>query len=60
MIGKYAIFGLCLTILSACCQRGHRVDLGNLQTGATVSFIRAEGGDGESNLQRFRFVSDAA
>jgi hypothetical protein len=50
MFSKYAIFGLCLTLLSACGQQGHRVDLGNLQTGATVLFVRADGGEWGINI----------
>ena len=45
MFIKYVFPGLCLTLLSACVQQGDRVDLGNLQTGATVSFVCAEGGE---------------
>jgi hypothetical protein len=37
---KFAFLGLCLIFLSACGQNRHRADLGNLQTGTTVSFIR--------------------
>lgn len=37
MFGKYAIFGLCLTILSACSLPGNRVDIGNLQTEVTYT-----------------------
>ena len=41
---KCIILGSCLTLLFACKQQGSRVDLGNLETGATVSFVRATGG----------------
>jgi len=41
---KSIAFGICLTLLSACSQKGTRVDLGNLKSGATVSFVRATGG----------------
>jgi hypothetical protein len=44
MFGKYILLGLCLTVSAAFAQQGDRVDLGRLQTGATVSFIRTEGG----------------
>jgi len=47
MYAKFVMLVFCLTILAACSQTGDRVDLGNLQSGATVSFIRsAEGGWG--------------
>jgi len=45
MIDKYVILGLCLTGSAAFAQQGARVDLGRLQTGATVSFVRAAGGE---------------
>jgi len=45
MFGKCVILGLCLTGSAALAQQGDRVDLGRLQTGATVSFVRAAGGE---------------
>lgn len=45
MFYKSIILGFCATLLSACSQLGSRVDLGNLQTGATISFLRTDGGD---------------
>jgi len=45
MFGKYLLLGLCLTVTEAFAQHGDRVDLGNLQTGSKVSFVRAHGGD---------------
>jgi hypothetical protein len=44
MYGKCVVIGLCLTVTAACAQQGDRVVLGRLETGATVSFIRAAGG----------------
>jgi hypothetical protein len=40
---KRLILGLCLTVPAAFAQQGNRIDLGRLQTGATVSFIREAG-----------------
>ena len=40
MFGKIVILGLCLTVSAAFGQQGERIDIGNLQTGATVSFVR--------------------
>ncbi len=45
MFGKIVIPGICLTLLLACVRQGDRVDLGSLQTGATVTFVRAGGGE---------------
>ncbi len=45
MFNKNVILGLCLTVSAAFAQQGDRVDIGNLQTGATVSFVRAAGGE---------------
>jgi len=45
MFGKSVILGMCLTVSAVFAQQGDRVDLGRLQTGATVSFIRIEGGE---------------
>jgi hypothetical protein len=39
MLGKYAILRFCLTVSTVVAQQGDRVDLGRLQTGATVSFV---------------------
>lgn len=44
MFGKCLILGLCLTVSVASAQQGKRIDLGRLQTGATVSFVRTSGG----------------
>ncbi len=44
MSGKCVVIGLCLTISAGLAQEGDRVVLGRLQTGGTVSFIRAVGG----------------
>jgi hypothetical protein len=43
--GKIVILGLCLTGSAAFAQQGNRIDLGILQTGATVSFVRIAGGE---------------
>ena len=45
MFGKNILVGVCLTISSAFAQQGDRVDLGTLETGATVSFVRTSGGE---------------
>jgi len=45
MSGTCVILELCLTALAVSAQRGDRVDLGRLQTGATVSFVRVDGGE---------------
>ena len=43
MFNKFVILVLCFTISAAFAQQSDRVDLGNLQTGATVSFVRTSG-----------------
>ena len=43
--GKYLLFGLFLSGSALSAQPGARVDLGRLQTGATVSFIRSSAGE---------------
>jgi hypothetical protein len=45
MLGKCVLIGFCLTVLSAFAQQGDRVDLGRLQTGATISFVRTAEGE---------------
>jgi hypothetical protein len=45
MFGKYVLFGLCLTGSALLAQQDTRVDLGRLQTGATVSFARSTAGE---------------
>jgi hypothetical protein len=45
VLGKCVILELCLTALAWCVQPDDRVDLGRLQTGAMVSFVRAAGGE---------------
>ena len=45
MNGRCFIFGFCLIVSTAFAQQGNRVELGNLQTGATVSFVRAADGE---------------
>jgi hypothetical protein len=45
MFGKSILFGLCISLLLACTQQSHKVDLGSLQTGATVSFVRTGRGE---------------
>ncbi len=44
MLSRSAILGFCLTLSAAFAQQGERVILGRLQTGGTVSFIRAARG----------------
>jgi hypothetical protein len=44
MLGKWIILGLCLTVSSAFSQQSDRMELGRLQSGGTVSFVRTEGG----------------
>jgi len=44
MFGKYVILVLSFIISAAFAQQDERVDLGKLQTGATVSFVRNSGG----------------
>jgi hypothetical protein len=41
MFSKILILGMCLIVSSAFVQQGDRIDLGSLQTGAMVSFIRS-------------------
>ena len=45
MFGKYMLLGLSLAGSTAFAKQGDRADLGRLQTGATVSFVRAAGGE---------------
>jgi hypothetical protein len=45
MFGKCVLLGLCLTGSAALAQQADRMDLGRLQTGATVSFVRDAGGE---------------
>ena len=45
MFGKYVLTGLCLTGSAAVAQQPARMDVGRLQTGATVSFARAAAGE---------------
>ena len=45
MFGKCVALGLCLTATTASAQQTDRIDLGRLQTGATVSFVRVAGGE---------------
>lgn len=45
MFGNSVILGICLTLSSACVRQGDRVDLGSLQIWATISFVRAKGGE---------------
>jgi hypothetical protein len=49
MFRKCVVLGLCLTVSATFAQQADRVDLGRLQTGATVSFVRA--GEGEWGLE---------
>jgi hypothetical protein len=44
MITKGAIFGLAVTLLAGCTQQSNRISLGNLESGASVSFVRAADG----------------
>jgi hypothetical protein len=44
MFGKCVILGLCLSVSGAVAQQDDRVNLGQLQTGATVSFLKAPEG----------------
>ncbi len=41
ILGRYALIGLCLTASPLFGEQGARIDLGHLQTGATVSFARS-------------------
>jgi hypothetical protein len=43
--GKYVLVGLFLSGLALSAQQGAHVDLGRLQTGATVSFVRSVAGE---------------
>jgi hypothetical protein len=45
IFGKCLLLGLCLAGSASFAQESDRVDLGRLQTGATVSFVRAAGGE---------------
>jgi hypothetical protein len=45
MFGKCVLLGPCLAASAALAEEGDRVDLGRLQTGATVSFVRGAGGE---------------
>ena len=45
MFRKYAIIGICLTVSTVLAQQSDRFELGRLQTGATVSFVRSDSGD---------------
>jgi hypothetical protein len=45
MFGKSVIIGLCLTVSAVFAQQNDRVELGRLQTGTTVSFVHAAGGE---------------
>jgi len=45
MLGKCLLLGLCLAGPALFAQPADRVELGRLQTGATVSFVRVAGGE---------------
>jgi hypothetical protein len=45
ILGTCLMLRLCLTALAVSPQQDNRVDLGSLNTGATVSFVRVDGGD---------------
>ena len=45
IIGRCVIFGFCLIVSTTFAQQVDRVELGRLQTGAMVSFVRAVGGE---------------
>jgi hypothetical protein len=45
MFHKCVILGLCLTVSIAFAQQGDRVDLGRLQNGGAVSFVRSAAGE---------------
>src|SRR5665647_2255108 len=45
MPGKWIVLGLCLTVSVAYSQQNGSIDLGRLQTGAKVSFVRTPGGE---------------
>lgn len=40
VLSNYGIFGLCLTLLSACAQQGSWVDHGRFQTGEMHPFVQ--------------------
>ncbi len=45
MFGNSVLLGFCLTVSPVFAQESHRLDLGRLQTGATVSFVRTTEGE---------------
>jgi hypothetical protein len=45
MIGKFVLLGFSLTGTALLAQQGTRIDLGKVQTGATVSFARSAAGE---------------
>ena len=45
MFGKIIILELCLIVTLVFAQHKNQIDLGNLQTGATVSFVRTAEGE---------------
>lgn len=45
MFGKCVGLGLCLTVSVAYAKNNDRLELGKLQTNATVSFVRATEGE---------------
>src|SRR5512136_501492 len=45
MVAKHVLLGLCLAGSAVFAQQGQRVELGRLQTGGTVAFVRAAGGE---------------
>jgi hypothetical protein len=45
MFGKCVIPGLCLIVSAASAQNNDRLELGTMQTNATVSFVRTAGGE---------------
>lgn len=45
MFGKYVLIGLCLTGSAVLAQQPARIDVGRLQTGATVVFARSAAGE---------------
>ena len=45
MPGKWIVLGLCLIVSAACSQQNGRIDLGRLQTGAKVSFVKTTDGE---------------
>ena len=44
MYGKCIILSICLSVTTVLAQQDNQVNLGNLQTGATVFFVRSAGG----------------